>query len=264
MKGLLLFVVLLMTARVSTAQKDLFCGTNNTAFADGEQFSVKIYYNLGRIYVSAGEATFTTSIVMMGNRKAYHIVGQGKTFAAYNWFYKVKDNYETYIDSINLLPLEFIRNVNEGGIHFNNFVTFDHQAGIARSTNGVYKVPSCIQDVLSTIYYARNIDYNRYQPGDKIPFDIFLDDQVYNIYIRYLGKEDVQTRFGKFHAIKFKPLLIKGTLFKGGEEMTVWVSDDKNHIPLRINSPISVGSIKADLDTYSHLRYPFTSLISKR
>ncbi len=93
---------------------------------------------------------------------------------------------------------------------------------------------------------------------------MFLDNEVYNLYIRYLGKETVKTRYGKFNAIKFKPLLVKGTLFEGGEKMTVWVSDDPNHIPLRIESPIVVGSIKVDMMQYHNNRHPMSSLISFR
>jgi hypothetical protein len=91
---------------------------------------------------------------------------------------------------------------------------------------------------------------------------MFLDNEVYEMYIRYLGKETIKTKYGKFRAVKFKPLLIKGTIFEGGEKMTVWVSDDRNHIPVRIESPISVGSVKIDMISYRNLRYPLTSLIS--
>ena len=75
-----------------------------------------------------------------------------------------------------------------------------------------------------------------------------------------MGKEDISTKYGKFHAIKIVPLLIEGTVFKGGEKMTVYVSDDANHIPLRIESPITVGSIKVDLMHYENLRYPVTMI----
>jgi hypothetical protein len=137
-----------------------------------------------------------------------------------------------------------------------------NQAGHqAISTNGTFTVPPCVQDVISAIYYARNIDFNKYNTGDKIPFAMFLDDQVYNIYIRYMGKEEVNTKFGKFRAIKFKPLLIKGTIFEGGEKMTVWVSDDPNHIALRVESPISVGSVIVDMINYKNLRHPLSSLV---
>ena len=93
---------------------------------------------------------------------------------------------------------------------------------------------------------------------------MFLDNEVFNMYIRYLGKETVKTKYGKFRAIKFKPLLIKGTIFEGGEKMTVWVSDDNNHVPLRIESPITVGSVKIDMMGNKNLRYPLTSLIKLR
>ncbi|TSA42235.1 MAG: DUF3108 domain-containing protein, partial [Chitinophagaceae bacterium] len=121
-----------------------------------------------------------------------------------------------------------------------------------------------IQDVVSAVYYARNINFDKYQVDDKIPFDMFLDDEIYHLYIRYLGKEKIKTRYGKFNAIKFKPLLIKGTIFEGGEKMNAWVSDDPNHLLLRVESPIAVGSIKIDMMDYANLRYPLTSLISAR
>jgi hypothetical protein len=161
-------------------------------------------------------------------------------------------------------PFKFIRNVYEGGYKKYENVTFNHATNTAVSTDGLTKVPNCVQDVLSAIYYARNIDFSRYKVNDKIPFSMFLDNEVYSMYIRYLGKETIKTKYGKFRAIKFKPLLIKGTIFEGGEKMNVWVTDDQNHIPVRIESPISVGSVKVDMMDYRNNRYPVTSLISVR
>ena len=84
---------------------------------------------------------------------------------------------------------------------------------------------------------------------------MFLDDQVYNIYIHYLGKETTKTKYGKFKAIKLKHLLLKGNIFDGGEKMTIWVTDDANHIPVRMESPILVGSVKIDLTHHENLKY---------
>jgi hypothetical protein len=109
--------------------------------------------------------------------------------------------------------------------------------------------------------HARCVDYSHLKPNEKIPFDMFLDNTVYSIYIRYLGRETVRTKYGKFRAIKIKPLLVKGTLFEGGEKMTVWLSDDSNHIPLRVESPIAVGSVKVDMVYYRNLRFPMSSLV---
>jgi hypothetical protein len=114
--------------------------------------------------------------------------------------------------------------------------------------------------VMSTVYAARNINFTRFNMGEKIPFRMFLENEVHELYIRYLGRETIKTRYGKFRAIKFKPLLVPGTIFNGGEQMTVWVSDDENRVPVRIESSILIGSIKVDMTGYKNLRYPLSSL----
>ncbi|HYJ38550.1 MAG TPA: DUF3108 domain-containing protein [Chitinophagaceae bacterium] len=243
---------------------DEFCGVQNTSFQHGETLTFKVYYTLAGVYVAAGEANFSLNLEKLMNKPVYHIVGDGKTYNFYDNFFKVRDKYESFIDTSTLRPVKFIRNVYEGGYKKYENVTFNHTANTAVTNDGVYKVPNCVQDVLSAIYYARNIDFNKYKPGDKIPFSMFLDNETYDLYIRYEGKETVKTKYGKFKAIKYKPLLIKGTIFEGGEKMTVWVSDDANRIPVRVESPISVGNIKVDMMGYKNLKYPLTSLISVR
>ena len=246
---------------VAVAQYD-FCNSKNTSFKIGEQLTFHAYYNMGFIWIYAGNAVFTVSSTNVNGRKVYHVTGDGRTAKSYEWFYKVRDMYETYIDQETLLPLHHIRAVNEGTLSYKHDITFDRNSNVATAANGnKYPISQCTQDVVSAIYFARNIDYNKYKPGDKIPFEMFLDDKVYPLYIKYMGKEKVETKKGTFNAIKIVPLLIEGTLFKGGEGMAVWVSDDKNHLPLRVNSPIVIGSLKADLMDYQNLANPFSSLI---
>lgn len=248
----------------TTKAGDEFCGVKNTAFNAGEVVTMRVYYTTLGMYVGAGEAIFSTDLEKFNGKTVYHCVGTGTSYSFFDNFFRVRDKYETYIDTATMLPIKFVRNVDEGGTKFYDNVTFNHSAGTAISTKGVYKIGSCIQDVISATYYARNIDFNKYKPGDKIPFDMFLDDETYHLYLRYEGKENIKTKYGKFHAIKFKPLLIKGTIFEGGEKMNVWVSDDPNHLLLRAESPIAVGSIKVDMMGYKNLRYPLTSLINFR
>jgi hypothetical protein len=258
------FFVLLLTMcglRMQAGiRADDFCNSRNMAYKAGEQLTFTVYYAVAGIYVNAGTAIFSNNLERLNGKPVYHVTGDGKTNPNYDWIYSVRDKYESYIDTSNMLPMKFIRNVNEGGYKKYENITFNRTANSAVTNNGVYKVPPCVQDVLSAMYYARNINFNRYKPGDRIPFSLFLDNEVFNMYIRYLGKETIKTKYGKFNAIKFKPLLLKGTIFEGGEKMTVWVSDDANHIPVRVESPISVGSVKVDLMGYKNLRYPLTSL----
>lgn len=259
-----ILVVLLFSLTAWIIPGDDFCSIRNNTFSSGENITLIVFYNALGIYVNAGTANFTITTEKLNNKPVYHVIATGVTNSKYDWIFKVRDRYETFIDTLSLRPFKFIRNVDEGGYKKYENITFNHAANTALSTQGVYKVPACIQDVVSSMYYARNIDFNKYKAGDKIPFTIFLDNEVYSMYIRYQGKETIKTRYGKFKAIVFKPLLVKGTLFEGGERMTVYVSDDDNKVPIRIESPLLVGSVKVDLMNYQNLRYPLTSLISFR
>lgn len=241
-----------------------FCGLKNDSWQSGEKIVFHVYYTLAGIYIYGGEASFSLQLSSYNQLPAYHIVGDGKTNSFFDGFFKVRDRYESIIDTSSLQPFKFYRSIQEGDFKKTETVLFNQKSNTATSQAGTFNVPQCVQDVLSSIYYARNIDFNKYNPGDKIPFSMFIDDKVYNLYIRYLGKETIKTRYGKFRAIKFKPLLIQGTIFEGGEQMVVWVTDDKNKIPVRIESPISVGSVKVDMMGYHNIRHPLTSLISKR
>ena len=256
--ALAIFLVLSLLSFHSTGQGD-FCGIKNTAYKDGEVVTFKVYYSTLGAYIGAGEATFTTTLERFNGKRVYHHVGEGKTYSFFDNFFKVRDRYESYVDTGSLLPYKFIRNIEEGSYKKYNNVTFNQQANTAVSTNGVFSITYCMQDVMSSVYYARNIDFNKYKVGDKIPFDMFLDDEIFHLYIRYMGKEKVKTRYGRFNSIKIRPLLVKGTIFEGGENMTAWISDDPNHIILRVESPISVGSIKVDMMSYRNLRYPLSS-----
>ena len=255
--SILLLIVLSFPLRAGNG----FCGVKNTTFNAGEQITFKVFYSVAGLYAAAGEAVFTSKLTTMNNKPVYHIVGDGKTYSFYDNFFKVRDRYETFIDTATLQPYKFIRNINEGGYKKYENVTFNKATNTAITKDGVYKVPGCVQDVISSIYYARNIDFSKYKPGDKIPFTVFLDNEIFEMYIRYMGRETIKTKYGKFRAIKFKPLLIQGTIFEGGEKMTVWVSNDQNKIPLRIESPISVGSIKLDMKSHKNLKYNLSSFM---
>ena len=250
-------VLLLLTLGLqSQAQAFKQCNLENKSTKNGEQITYKVYYTLAGAWIGAGQATFTNKVEKYKGKPVYHITGNGKTFRSYDWFFKVRDKYESYIDTTTMLPMKFVRRVNEGGYKKFNIVNFNRNLNSASSTAGVKKVPACVQDVVSSIYYARNINFNKYKKGDKIPFSIFLDHKVYDIYLRYLGKVRLKTKHGVFNTIKFKPLLIDGTIFEGGEKMTVWVTDDENKIPVHIETPIIVGSVRIDLVKYKNLRNP--------
>lgn len=230
----------------------------NEAFKPGEVLKFRVHYG----FIDAGEAIMEIKDKMekIGNRNCYHIIGIGYSVGAFNFFYKVKDRYETYLDAESLVPWLFIRRVNEGGYIINENVSFNPTKNTATSEKGTFTVPPNIQDMLSTFYYARTLDYTNAQIGQVYPIEAFIDNEVVPMNIKYAGKETIKNRLGTFRCIKFKPLLQTGRVFKEKEEMTVWISDDKNRIPIRLETKVIVGSIKMDLVDYSGLAHPLAKV----
>ncbi len=262
LKFLITILTLAFATRLSAGNE--FCSIRNTAFSPGEKITLKVYYSVIGLYVDAGTATFTTSLENYNGTPVYHSVGEGWSNSAYDWIFKVRDRYESYYDTATFKPYRFIRNIEEGHYKKHENASFNYENKTIVTNTKVIQSQECVQDVISAVFYARNIDFDKYKVNDKIYLTLYLDDELHPMYVRYMGRETIKTRYGKFKAIKFKPLLIKGTMFEGGEKMTVWVSDDGNRLPLRIESEIVVGSVKVDMMGYRNLRYPLTSMVKFR
>ncbi|MFA6925086.1 MAG: DUF3108 domain-containing protein [Bacteroidales bacterium] len=246
---------------------------NNTAFQRGEILTFRAYYDaLLTGKVTAGEATLeiTNENRQIAGRNTFRIVGTGASKGAFNLFFKVYDRYESIIDEDALIPWIFIRRVNEGGFKIDQDVVFNQFKNIATSNNVTSKkttknvttkVTSNIQDIISLFYYARTFDVSNIKIGDEYSINFFIDDSVYVTKLKFLGKETIKTSLGKFNCLKFKPLVLVGNFFREPYPMTLYVTDDKNHIPLLVESAVIVGKVKLELIKYSGLKNPLTSKI---
>lgn len=245
------------------------CKTLNKAFKSGEELNYHIEYNWGPFWAEAGKVTFSVNDKEWLGKTYFNYKGIGSTYPKYDWFFKVNDRYEAYTDSISLKPIRFIRDVSEGGNYYyeeniffpsKNKVYTYLKKGNKEAKRDTISLSDCTFDVLSLIYYSRNIDFSSYKINDTIPVKIFLDNEVHQIFIRYLGKEKYTSPYlGTFNCIKFSAMLIEGTIFKSGEHMKVYVTDDLNKIPLYIESKILVGNIKVYLKDYKNLRNNLSS-----
>jgi hypothetical protein len=246
------------------------CTMENNTFQGGEEITYKLFYNWNFIWLSAGEVTFRVRDL----ENQYHISVVGRTYKSYEWFYKVRDYYDTYVDKETLLPNTSIRNIHEGGYRLYDKVTFDRErnkaVGLRGKTREVAKlaefdIDNCIHDMLSIVYYARNIEYDELKAGAEFPIRVFLDNKIYPLNVKYFGKENNKKvkGQGRFNTHLFSPQLIAGEIFKENDQMKVWVSADQNKIPVMIESPVSVGSVKAVLKNYKGLKYDFEAKVKK-
>jgi len=245
------------------------CSIRNDVFEPGEELVYKLYYNWNFVWMAAGEVVFR--VRDLGDR--YHVSAYGSTYPSYEWFYKVNDKYDTYLDKKTLLPTVSVRSVSEGKYRLYDKLTFDRSANTLTSLRGKsrdsatpseYSVEPCVHDLLSIIYFARNIDFSTLEKGTAVPIKIFMDQTTWPLRLRYQGKNPDKHihKLGRFKTILFSPDVIKGYVFKEDDKLKVWASDDKNHLPLLIESPISVGSVKVVLKSYSGLKYPLSSKIA--
>ncbi len=227
----------------------------NEAFKEGEVLSYRLHYGI----IDAGIAVIQVmpQVQDFGGHKVYHIIGDGYSKGTFNWFFKVKDRYETYIDKDALVPWYFMRRCNEGGYIINQDYLFNHYTKKVDIGGGqTFDVQPGIQDMLSSFYYARNIDFTNAKEGTIYEIPSFVDKQTWTLKIKYVGKETINTDVGKFRCIKFRPIIQTGRIFKKEEDLNVWITDDKNHIPIRAQAKILVGSVKMDLTSYKNLANP--------
>ncbi len=263
-----LTVISWLVAGFSRISNNPDCTIKNDSFKEGEELLYKVYYHLGWIWVPAGEAKFK----VRDAGKYYEMKVTAKTFDSYEWFFKVRDTFYSKIDKEKLLPHYFVRKVHEGNYRRYDSLVFNQSNGLADSYNGKTKktvrkktihFEECMHDLLSVFYFLRNIDVASYKVGDYIPVKMLMDEKIYPIKVRYKGKEKSKEvkDLGIYNTILVVPDLITGNVFKEGNKMNIWVSDDKNKIPLLIESPLSVGRAKAVLFSAKGNRHVFTSKI---
>jgi len=250
------------------SDEQALCYMENKTFQTGEEMTYKLYYNWNFIWLSAGEVVFKVE----DDGSHYKLIATGRTYPAYDLFFKARDYYEAKIDKESLLPVESMRDVHEGKYTVYDKITYDQKNRKAISLRGKtkekavrreYEMDGCMHDILSIIYYVRNIEFEEYEAGTRFPLKIFMDKEIWPLGLEYKGKEaNVKVKGeGRFNTLKFGPEVIAGTVFKEGTDMNVWASDDDNRIPLLISSPLKVGSVKAVLKDYEGLKHPLTSKI---
>jgi hypothetical protein len=256
---------LLPFANLLNPKETSLCNQTNTSFSAGEKIHYTIYYNVLGLYVNAGNADFNTQSSNYNATDTYTFTATGSSNTRYDWIFKVRDKYESIVDSKTLLPHQFLREINEGKFHQKESITFNQKAKTATTSAapGTFATAECTYDVISAIYAARNINFTSIEKNDKVNLHFFLDKTLYPSYFKFLGREIITTQYGRFKVIKIAPLLVKGNVFEGGEKMIVYVTDDQNHIPVRIESPLLVGKIKVDMVGFENLRYPMAALLNK-
>lgn len=246
------------------------CSVTNKPFKPGEVVNYQAFYNWGFIWIHAGDVQFKVSEKLYKNEPSYYFEATGNSLKNYDWLYKVRDRYQSFASEETLKPHYFERNTSEGSYNAYEQYFFNHSQhrvyGTIKNndvplTRDTIAVSNCVFDVLSAIYFCRSLDFDHLKINERLPVTTIIDNKLYNLYIRYLGKEVIENRDKKkYRCYKFIALMVEGTIFKGGEDITVWVTEDDNRVPILVEAKILIGSVKAYFLNASGLKYPISAL----
>ena len=229
-------------------------------FIPGEELK----YNVSYGPINAGIANIFLIRTIYNNQPVFYSKMAAQTIGLPDKIYKVKDAYECYFDSVTILPLMAVRDIREGRYKKKNIDTYDYNKNsVLTLKKGEIKISAGVRDVISTYYFLRNYDFSGLKKGDVITMDIFFNDEIITFKVHYLGKETIDSKIGKINCIKLQPEMMDKEKNKDTEnvsptpkdDMTIWLSDDPNQVPVRVKFELFIGSIKADLTEYINLKY---------
>lgn len=235
-----------------------FVSVAQNAFKAGETLKFRVRYG----FLNASYASLTLKEIEHNGKKAFHAIGKGETTGLAKLFFKVDDTYESKFDKESFKPFFFNRDIYEGGYTKKLNFFFDEKdntvliKNLEKNTQKSIAIDDKIKDVISSFYYFRNLpQMGALKEGDFVTLDmIFDDDEIFNFKLKFLGREQTNTHYGKMATLKFRPMVQNGRVFKEEESITLWVSDDANKIPLKMRASLRVGSLTAELIEYQNLK----------
>ena len=244
----LLFIVLFGISNFIFSQSDL-------PYKLGEYASYTLHFGVITVGVADLEIT---ECIQLDNSSVFHIVGKAKTASFFDWFFKVRDVYETFIDTSTLLPVMFKRDVNEGGYLINQIYQFNHDKGRFLTKDSSFSISTNTQDMLSAFFLARTFKKDGILKGKSFYVPIFMDEENFQLEIKYLSNEVIDTKWGKIDCMVFQPKMQEGRVFEHEEQLKIWITNDSNHLLLKVEAEIWAGTVRVVLDDYKKLKHPLT------
>ncbi len=232
----------------------------NDAFGFGE----RLEYSVGYKFITAGYAVFQVGKepIVTNSRQCYDIRFDVASLASLEFLYKVRDRYRTMVDIDGLFPWRFEQTIREGGYSKDFAAAFDQEGHRAITTEGTFKIPPFVHDVVSALYHVRTYDLHNMKKGDVIKMQNFFDRETHDLQIVVLGRQKIEVEAGTFKTIVIEPIIKKGGLFKSEGRILIWLSDDDRKIPIKVSSKILIGTVDAELTGYKGLRGTLTSKVS--
>ncbi len=221
-------------------------------FRDGERITLSLMYKWGAVNTEVGQAFVDLDSLRFNGEPAFHVNFRVKSAPFFDLFFKMREDFHSWMTIKDLKPVKFTRDTYEGGYTATNDYNYDWpnnviHADVNFNNRGEehYEIPlhECAYDLPALIYYLRTMDLSRMNAGEKYDLSFAIDDTVFDIILTYRGREKINVRkMGKRNALLFTCSVVSGAMFEGDQEVKFWFSDDGYYVPLAVMAPLRVGA----------------------
>ncbi len=224
-------------------------------FQEGEILNYKLKYG----FLTAAEATIKVleTDLKFDNKPTYRLNVDSRTSGTFDIFYKIRDRYDSYVDKVELTPYFYQENIREASYRREDKARFYQVAKKVTSNRGNFSTPTTQTfDLVSAYYFSRSLDISKLKIGDTFKLNYFLGEEIAQLQIEYIGKEQIKTKLGSLRCLKFSPSIQPGRIFKKDSRLYLWITDDGNRVPVKAEVEIIVGSVTLEIQSAQGLKYP--------
>lgn len=268
--SILLFSIVAAAAAAQTSTG------RNIPFKDGEGLRYTVSYKIGMVNTDVADVNFNTTATQHEKVDAYNVHAYSVTYPLYKSFFDINDHYNSILEASTLRPIMLTTELQEGRYRFSSRFLYDWDNMVVHTQFRNHKNPDYTKmtlemtaksfDALAFFYNFRSQDLASYKEGDSFIIHLVLEKSIRQISYRFEGREVIDLKgLGKFKTLKFTCQLAtdEGVTFEDGSQLLIWISDDMNKIPIYMETPIRIGTIRVRLASFEGLKYPFYSMVNK-
>ena len=211
-------------------------------FKIGEQLNYQVF--IGSNNTPMGLASFQ----VRGRQRYFDHDGvflnvTAQTTGAAAALFVARDQIDSYVDPNALLPFRTVLNLVEGRRRLNQTINLDQNAGAAVIDSGLkVDVPVGTHDYVSFFYVLRTFNFTAKK---RNAISLLVENKPKTLFVEAQKRESIQLGNRTVTALALS--ITSDDPQPDKYQLRMWISDDRQRLPLRITCMTKLGPLRADL-----------------